>query len=246
MVSVNWWEETEARVHRMRTPHDSALLLHQRMQAAGLDPHLSLLPAHYTAALLTSAADFIKLTESLLVSGEGDRAGITRTLAAIDLWASQAGWLVRESEKPFGRLLDSLQLDAEEMAGRAEAGQPDARAGAPEEQAKLDGRYRYWHLLYERLDLKLAGGKESTDLSRALAREIAEIYEECLISVREIVRLEKDAQPRFRSVARLMLDLNTTFHFHLGPHHLGFGQVDLRGAAVAALRSRILLYLGAS
>lgn len=242
---MNWWQETEARAHRTRTPGDMAHLLWQRFCEAGLDPDLSFTPAHQIAAFAQASAEFIKLTEALLVAKDGDRRAIHRSLAAIDGWASHLQFWIERSEKPFARLLDSLNLDADLLAAREE-GLDTSTPRPPQEQAKVDGRYRNWHLLYERLDLKLASTEADAGVARSLAREIAEIYEECLAALRDTERLEKDARARFRNAARLILDLNTGFHFHLGPHHLGYGAIDLKGGAVPSLRSWILLYITAA
>lgn len=241
---MNWWQETEGRAHRTRTPGDMAHLLWQRFCDAQIDPDLSFIPAHQIAVLAQACAEFIKLTESILMVQDGDRGAIHRALSATDQWAAQMQFWVERSEKPFARLLDSLNLDAELLASRDEASDP-IEAGAPQEQAKVDGRYRNWHLLYERLDLKLASTGAEAKVARTLARELAEVYEECLAALRDISRFEKSSHARFRQAARLVLDLNTGFHFHLGPHHLGYGPVDPKGGAVPALRTWLLLYMSA-
>jgi hypothetical protein len=240
---VNWWQETEARIHRMKTASDLALLLQQRFGAAGLDPDRTWLPAHQIAALIGSCSELVKLVDSLLLTGPDDTPALRRSLAAIDLWARQMEWLVAGSEKPLAKLLDSLEPDTPPPPAYQQI-----RPGGdlpPEEQAKADGRYRNWHLLYERLDLKLAAPDVDAAVSRHLARELAEIYEEALVAVREVGRLEKEVKPGYRSVSRLLLDLHTAFHFHLGPHHLGHGAPDPARATPPAVRTWLLLYLSA-
>lgn len=238
---MNWWEEMEAQAHRARTPADAAHRLWQRFQEVGLDPDLSLVPAHQIAALAALCADYVKLTESVLLAADGDATAIRRALTALDLWTRQAHFWTEESAKPFALLLNSLDLDAALLDERhvAEADTPLL----PAEQGKADGRYRMWHLLYERLDIKLSSVETDAKVARALARDLAEVYEESLVALRGISRLEKEAKPRFRTVSRLLLDLNTALHFHLGPHHLGPGEISPKGGATPSLRTWILLYL---
>lgn len=239
---MTWWEGIEAYAHRTRTPADMAHRLWQRFGEAGIDPDLALLPAHQIATLVTLCCDFVKHTESVLVAADGDAAAIRRALAAIDLWLQQARFWTELSAKPFAQLLNSLALDTERL-DESEFADDEGAARLPQEQAKADGRYRMWHLLYERLDIKLASTGADPQIARALARDLAEVYEEIMVALRAITRLEKESRPRFRTAARLLLDLNTAFHFHLGPHHFGQGEIRPTGAAAPSLRNWILFYL---
>lgn len=237
---MHWWEETEARVHRTRTAAGLATTLRQRLQAAGLDEDLAFGPAYDLAMLHDLAADYIKLTESLLESADGDRAAQRRHAMALTRWARSASAWVQISAPGFNQLIDSLELEPERLAGR-EALPEEAASGAPEEQPKVDGRYQFWHLLYERLDLKLESAGVEEKVRRPLARTLARIYEQCLLTFRQITGLEKESSPRFGVVSRLLLDINTAWHFDLGPYHLGHGELRARGMTAPGLQTLLLL-----
>jgi hypothetical protein len=240
---LHWWEETEARVHRTRTPAGLANTLRQRLLAARLDEDLAFGPAHDLACLHDLCADLIKLTESLLESATGDRAALRRHAMALTRWARYASAWVQISGPGFNQLVDGLDLEPDRLAGRESLPMEVPPAGAPEEQPKLDGRYQFWHLLYERLDLKLEAAGVEEKARRSLARSLSRIYEQCLITFRQIAGLEKEINPRFGAVSRLLLDINTAWHFDLGPYHLGYGELRVRGASTPGLQQLLFLAL---
>lgn len=237
---LNWWEETEARAHRTRTPATLGQALWQRFVAARLDPDLSYGPAYDLGMLHDLCADYVKLIEGVLVAADQDAAALRRQGLAVARWAKQAQFWTQASLPAFNQLMDSLELEPDELARREEltAGGADS---LPEEEAKLHGRYRNFHLLYERLDLKLASIGLDESMHRGLARAMARIYEECLVTLRLITGMAKDQNPRFRNLARLLLEINTTWHFDLGPYHLGFGELRARPTGVRGLQTYLLL-----
>jgi|GEM_PF-1858182 len=244
---MHWWEETEARIHRTPSAVTGAQSLWQRLCQAGLDPELSFLPAYDLAALQSLCADLVKLVEGLLEAADGDRAAWRRHALVLLRWAKSAEAWTQATAPTFNRLLDSLDLDPSELADREEAAevQPGEADLLPAEQAKLEGRYRHWHLLYERLDLKLAtmGLEERT--GRALARTLARLYEECLVTFRVLAGLGREQAPRYRPTVRLLLQINTTWHFDLGPYVLGPGQARADGVSTIGLPTWLLLSLNA-
>lgn len=238
---MHWWEEAEARAHRARTPAGMAQVLFQRIQASGVDPDLAFVPAYDLACLHDLAADLVKLVDGLLLTGDGDKDGLRRHGLALARWAEQAEHWTQVSAPAFNQLMDGLELDSGRLAEREAAVPESQAAGAPEEQPKVEGRYRHWHLLYERLDLKLASVGLEAGLCRSLARSIARSYEQSLLTIRLLHGLEKESNPRFRATARLLLDLNTAWHFDLGPYHLGHGRLRARGASAPGLQTWLML-----
>ncbi|MFZ5826973.1 MAG: hypothetical protein ACOY94_21985 [Bacillota bacterium] len=238
---MNWWEETEARAHRVRTPAAMAETLWQRLQAAGVQPDLAYIPSYDLSQLHDLCADLIKLVDGLLLAADGDRAAIRRQGLALMRWAKNAAFWAQSTAPAYNQLIDGLDLEADVLALREERAEEEEAAAKPEEQAKLDGRYRNWHLLYERLDLKLASAGVAEPVQRGLARSLSRIYEECLVTLRLIAGLERETNPRFRSTARLLLQVNTTWHFDLGPYHLGSGEMRARSGGTPGLQTWLLL-----
>ena len=239
---MNWWEDAEARALRARSPAGAGHLLWQRLQSAGLDPELTATPAHDLARLYDLCTDFVKLLEGVLVLSDGDLPGLRRQLLILQRWAQYASHWADLSAPAFNQLMDALDLGPETLARRADDPEDPADA-APAEQAKVDGRYRYWHLLYERLDLKFAAAGLAEQVRRGLARSLARLYEEALVTVRVVSSLEREANPRFRQVARTLLAVNTTWHFDLGPNHLGPGRARSAGAGTLGVQTWLLLAL---
>lgn len=237
---LHWWEEAEARAHRARTAASLAQSLLQRMQAAGVAVDLAFGPAYDLGRLQDLSLEFVQLIESLLEVADGDRDGLRRHGLVLLRWVRYAHSWTTASAAGFNQLIDGLQLDVGDLAEREQV--PDAEESArPEEQPKVEGRYQRWHLLYERLDLKLAACGVEEQVSHGLARSLARVYEQCLLTTRRIGGLEKEANPRFRAVARLLLDINTAWHFDLGPYHLGQGELRPRGSAPRSLQMWLLL-----
>lgn len=241
---VNWWEEAEARAHRAKSPAALAQTLWQRMQTAGLDPDLAMGPSYDLAHLYDLCADFVKLAESVLLTADGDQAGLRRQGQVLGAWARYAHHWTQASAASFNQLMDSLDLDADVLAQREAAAPAGAAGDLPEEQIKLEGRYQHWHLLYERLDLKFASAGMEEKIHRGLARSMARIYEQCLITGRILSGLEKETNPRFRNTARLLLEINTTWHFDLGPYHLGHGSLRAKAQTLPGLQTWLLLAFG--
>lgn len=237
---MNWWEENEARAHRAKTPAAMAETLWQRLQAAGIGPDLAFIPSYDLAQLHDLCADLIKLVDGLLLAADGDKAAIRRRGLALMRWAKNAAFWAQSTAPAYNQLIDGLDLEADVLAVREEQAE-EVGAAKPEEQAKLDGRYRNWHLLYERLDLKLASIGVEASVQRGLARSLARIYEECLVTIRLITGLERETNPRFRPTARLLLQMNTTWHFDLGPYHLGPGEMRARSGGSPGLQTWLLL-----
>jgi hypothetical protein len=237
---LSWWEDAEARAGRAKSPVTMGQVLWQRLQAASVDPDLSFAPAYDLAHLHDLCADFVKLVESVLLTADGDRAALRRHGLALARWAQYARHWTEVSAAAFNQLMDGLELDPESLAGR-EGVEPQPPGALPEEAPKLEGRYQYWHLLYERLDLKFAAVGLEEELHRSLARSLARIYEQCLITIRVISGMAKDADPRFRPTARLLLEINTAWHFDLGPYHLGHGELRARSGGAPGLQTWLLL-----
>lgn len=237
---MNWWEETEARAHRVRTPAAMAETLWQRLQTAGIDPDLAFIPSYDMAQLHDLCADLIKLVDGLLLAADGDKAAIRRQGLALMRWAKNTSFWAQSTATVYNQLMDGLDLEADALAAREEWVE-EGLSAQPAEQAKMDGRYRNWHLLFERLDLKLASAGVDPSIQRGLARSLARIYEECLVTIRLITGLEKETSPRFRATARLLLQINTTWHFDLGPYHLGTGEMRPRSGGAPGLQTWLLL-----
>jgi hypothetical protein len=238
--NMHWWEDTEARAHRARTPAGMAATLMQRLTAAGVDSDLAAGPAYDLAALYDLCADLIKLTQALLETADGDKAGLRRQALVLSRWARNAAFWTQATAPGFNQLVDSLDLDPEHLADREQVA-AEENGAEPEAQPKLDGRYQRWHLLYERLDLKLESAAVPEEVRRALARSLARIYEQCLLTMRALTGLEKETAPRFRPTARLLLEVNTAWHFDLGPYHLGHGELRARGQMAPGLQTWLLL-----
>lgn len=212
---MHWWDETESRALRARGSAQLALTLWRRLQDAGAAAELALLPAHGLAQLHAAGCDLVQIVDSLLVAPRGAGRLHLMELAA---WCRRAAFAVAESERPFLLLLDSLKLDPDDLRFR-EPG-TEGPVGAPEEQPKLEGRYQRRHLLYERLDLKLEAEGIPPGVRQPLCRDLATVYEEFLVAVRGIHRLQGEGRVRFGELVRLLVDLNATFHFTVGPRYL--------------------------
>jgi hypothetical protein len=238
-----WWEEAEARAFRAKAAAAMAQTLNQRLTAVGIDADLAFGPAYDLGRLYELCADYVQLVQGLLETGDGDREQVRRWGLVLLRWSRYAhGWTVATAAG-FNQLIDGLQLDREDLASR-EVEPEDAEVGRPEEEPKREGRYQRWHLLYERLDLKLSSCGLEAAVSQGLARSLARIYEQCLLAIRQIGGLEKESRPRFGATARLLLDLNTAWHFDLGPYHLSHGELRARGLAPRSLQTWLLVAFG--
>lgn len=239
---MHWWEETEARIHRTASAATLGQALWQRLVQAGIEPDAAYLTGYDLAALQLLCADLVKLVDSLLQVADGDTPAFRRHALALLRWTRTAESWTRETAGAFNRLLDSLDLEPATLAAREEV-EADLPAGArsPEEEAKLDGRYRHWHLLYERLDLKLASMGLDAQVQRGLARALARLYEEAVVTFRLLSGLSRDSAPRYGRTADLLLQVNTTWHFDLGPYLLGPGQARPDGRSTLGLATWLLL-----
>lgn len=240
---MHWWEEAEARAHRAKSAAAIAQTLNQRLVAAGIDADLAFGPAYDLGRLYELCVDLVQLVEGVLETADGDREQLRRWGLVLLRWTRNAHAWTTATAGGFNQLIDGLQLDHEDLAAR-EAEPEAADAGRPEEEPKREGRYQRWHLLYERLDLKLSSCGLETAVSQGLARSLARIYEQCLVAIRLIGGLEKETRPRFGATARLLLDLNTTWHFDLGPYHLGTGELRARGITPRSLQTWLLVAFG--
>jgi len=241
-MALHWWEETEARIHRTTSAATLGQTLWQRLVQAGLEPGAAYLTAYDLAALQLLCADLVKLVDSLLEVADGDRAAWRRHALALLRWTRGAESWTRETAAATNRLLDSLDLEPSELAAReGPAVEEPAWARSPGEQAKRDGRYRHWHLLYERLDLKLSTMGLEEPVQRGVARALARLYEESVVTFRLLSGLSRDERPRYGQVARLLLQINTTWHFDLGPYVLGSGQVRPDGGGTVGLATWLVL-----
>lgn len=240
---MHWWEEAEAKALRAKSAAALSQTLNQRMQAAGVEGDLAFGPAYDLGRLYDLCAEFVLLIQTLLETGDGDREQMRRHGLLLLRWTRYAhGWTTL-SAAGFNQLIDGLQLDADDLAAR-EAGPEEEEAGRPEEQPKREGRYQRWHLLYERLDLKFVSCGIDEAVSQGLARSLARLYEQSLLAIRQIGGLEKETRPRFGATARLLLDLNTAWHFDLGPYHLSTGELRARGQSPRSLQTWLLLAFG--
>ncbi|HYF92207.1 MAG TPA: hypothetical protein VD969_08160 [Symbiobacteriaceae bacterium] len=240
---MHWWEEAEARAHRAKTAAAMGQTLLQRLQAAAIDPDLAFAPAYDLGRLFELCADLVQLIESVLETADGDRDRLRRHGLVLLRWARYAHSWTMASAAGFNHLIDGLQLEADDLADRERVSQ-EADGRPPEEEPKVEGRYQRWHLLYERLDLKLTACGVEEALSHGLARSLARVYEQCLLTIRHISGLEKETRPRFRAAARLLLDINTVWHFDLGPYHLSQGELRPHGPSPRSLQTWLLLAFG--
>lgn len=218
---LHWWEEAEHRAVRQRGEATLALGIWRRLREAGFDARLSLLPAHGLARLYLAACDLVQVTDSLLVAPAGE---LSLHLYELADWCRGAWAAVEWSERPFLLLLDSLRPDPEDWPAAAAAGtgaEATGPAPAPEEAPKLEGRYERRHLLYERLDLRMEAEGLLAEVRRPLARDLATVYEEFLVTLWQVHGLlSAGERTRRRAWERLLVDVNATFHFHVGPRYL--------------------------
>ncbi|BDG59985.1 hypothetical protein [Caldinitratiruptor microaerophilus] len=222
---MHWWDEAEHRALRQRGQATLALGIWRRLREAGFDAHLSLLPAHGLARLYLAACDLVQVTESLLVAPAGE---LSLHLYELADWCRAAWAAVDWSERPFLVLLDSLRLDPDDWPPAAAAGAGAVTpAPPPEEAPKLEGRYERRHLLYERLDLRMEAEGLPAEVRRPLARDLATVYEEFLVTLWQVHDLlSAGERARRRAWERLLVDVNATFHFHVGPRYLRPGPPD--------------------
>lgn len=235
----SFWADTEARALRLRGPAQIALTAWQRMKEAGLDPELCLLPAHAVGRVQIAAADLVQIVDSLLAAPRG-----TARLHLIELlgWSRELGFTLEQSARPFMLLIDSLQLDPALPGPRGEAAVAAVPPG-PEEQAKADGRFRGWHLLYERLDLTMEAEGLPADLRRPLCRDLAEVYEELLVTLRDSHLLLAETPARWRAWADFLSDFDATYHYHVGPRRAGVAWVQPNRPAEWGLQGRLIAAL---
>jgi hypothetical protein len=239
---MGWWDETESRALRTASPFALGQLYAQRLEAAGIALGRAMLPCYDLARLQALCLDYIKLVDGLLTVADGDRDGMRRWGALIARWGEAALNWAERSGPAFNELLEGLDFTPEELAEREEIDVQDG--AAPDEQIKVDGRFRPFHLLYERLDMKLASIGTPERVHRGLARALARLYEEAIWTVGELYRLEKESRPRFRQVSRLLLDLNTTWHFDLAVWLLPPGRLREVGPSAPGLPTWLLLTFG--
>lgn len=241
---MSWWEETEARARRSKGSAQLFLTLQQRMLSAGLEPDLSTLPAFDLAQLNVLCTDLVLLVDGLLIVQDGDLPALRRQAYLLQRWAELSHRWTVTTAPSFNRLLDSLDLEPDLLSGRGDSSGEPSEVRLPQEEGKRGGRYRHWHLLYERLDLKLASAGLPEEAGRGLARSLARLYEEALILVRSVWHLEKESHLRFRQLARLLLEVNTTWHFDLGPNHLGLDSVSPTRTGAPGFQTWLFLTFG--
>jgi len=236
----SWWEETEIRAHRERTPASLGLAYWQRLRAVGIDADLAHGPAYDLGHLFVLCADLIKLVDGLLTAADGDLVAIRRQTMTIDRWSRYAVDWTESTQAGFNQLLDSMDLDPQKLVQREEI-RPKVGTAVPEEQSKVDGRYRYYHLVLERIDLKFASINIPPEVHQGLSRSLARIYEESLVTLRLLHGCERSDTPRFSHISRILLEINTTWHFDLGPHLLGPGRLNAKTAVRVGLQTFLLL-----
>ncbi|HLO04720.1 MAG TPA: hypothetical protein VK191_16565 [Symbiobacteriaceae bacterium] len=239
---MGWWDETETRALRAPSPQALGQLYLQRMEAAGIAPGKAMLPCYDLALLTSLCLDYIKLVDGLLTVADGDRDGLRRWGALIARWGESALHWAERSGPVLNELLAALEFSPTELAER-ESVEP-LEAGAPDEQMKADGRFRPFHFLYERLDLKLSSIEAPERVARGLARILARLYDEAVWTLAELYRLEKEGRPRHRAVGRLLLDLNTTWHFDLAVFVLPHGRLREGAPSAPGLPTWLFLAFG--
>jgi hypothetical protein len=239
---MGWWDETETRALRAPSPQALGHLFLQRLESAGIAPGKAMLACYDLALLQSLCLDYIKLVDGLLTVADGDREGMRRWAALIARWGESALTWAERSGPVMGDLLTGLELSPKELVERESVEPLDH--GAPDEQMKADGRFRPFHFLYERLDLKLLSIQAPERVARGLARVLARLYDEAIWTLAELHRLEKEGRPRYRPVTRLLLDLNTTWHFDLAAFVLPHGRLREGAPSTPGLPTWLFLAFG--
>lgn len=215
------WDEIEAKIHRTRSAADLAEMLRQRLIDAGCPAGPSMLTALLLAQAYFQSLDLVKAIDALLTEADGDRPSVGARLLQIREIAAGLRHFALRLESPLTAFIEVIgEADRLEEIADREFGETGL-ALSPEEAAKIDGRYRDWHLLFERLDLKLASVGAGDRLRRGLARDISEIYEELISVVRITDDLASGRAPSIGRIARNLTEINAALHFHLLPNHLG-------------------------
>ena len=241
------WGEIEARIHRTRSAADLTETIRRRLVDARCPAGPALLTATLLAQCYFQSVDLVKIIDALLMEAEGDRSSVGVRLLQIREVASGLRHFARRLELPLVALLEAIgeadrlgEVDVLESVGVGSA-------SSPEEAAKLDGRYRDWHLLFERLDMKLASAGAGDRLRRGLARDISEIYEELISVVRSTDDLASGRAASIGRIARCLTEINAALHFHLLPNHLGESMnVPGEARALPALLTWIILFFDES
>lgn len=240
---MSWWDETETRALRASSPQALGQIYLQRFEAAGIAPAKAMLPCYDLALLGQLCLDYVKLVDGLLTVADGDRVGLGRWAALLGRWSESALHWAERSGPVLNDFLAGLELSPAELAER-ESVEP-LLAGAPDEQMKADGRFRPFHFLYERLDLKLASSGAPERVARGLARVLARLYDEAIWTLAELHRLEKESRHGYKRIARLLLDLNTTWHFDLAVYVLPHGRLREGAPSTPGLPTWLFLAFGA-
>lgn len=236
-ISMNQWEEAEARYLRTQGPGALSLTIWQRLKAAGIDQSVSFLPARGLARIYFWGVDLAHLVDAMMVAPAGD---LSLHLAELYDWCRTASIGLEGSARPFLLLLDRLQVDPRGQV--PEAPSPGA-ALPPEAQGKIDGQFRQWHLLYERLDLKAEAEGLPVDIRRPLCRDVAEVYAEFIRVGDRLQSLLRADRSVWSQWVRLFSEVDATFHYHLGPRRLSAGRLDAGSPPSVGLPTRILLAL---
>lgn len=243
---MSWWEEAENRALRAKAPVGLAQTLLQRLEAAGLDGEAALAPCYALGQVPAATADLVQVSEGVLLAADGDRAALRRQALLLRAWARQTLVLCETCRAPLAGLLDRLEPDDRRAAAdltreTAAAHAALAAPAPPAAAAKQAGRFARWHLLYERLDIKLAAAGLPASLARGLGREWSESYAE-LLSLYDRTQTLLTGPARRGEVVRYLLDAHATLHYSL-PHHLGVHRPAGGAPQALALQGWLILLL---
>lgn len=238
---MSWWDETQSRLLRSKSPMELAQTLLQRLEGVHLGGEGALAPALHLATVVYAAADLVKLTEGVLEAADADRAALRRQAVLLLAWAQAAQRTVEEATPPLAALLG--HLDPADRQEAFVAFSTDRNPGSPAEQGKVDGRYRRWHLLFEQLDLKFASCGVAPSLARGLARALAELFDTLLGFADSVHLLTATAKPRRFEAARFLVDAHAAVSLSVGPRYLGMAANQAGVPAGLGLPAWLLLFL---
>ncbi|MFP4496613.1 MAG: hypothetical protein ACLFQV_00250 [Vulcanimicrobiota bacterium] len=225
---MSFWTDVRAESRRLRTSSDAAQCIYTKVATSGVNMLSIIKPSFFIGQLSTLAYDYISYVDKFLDVEDRDWGEYLKFVLYIREITKKLSRNITQLESPLNQLIkdveeifegDQLEEDFDDEPEPEEVDEPenidDALSLEPVEDKNeykeistdRDELNKDYENLKEELRVKIRPAEVPDRITLELAKEVAEVFLECVQLLKEIRRLEECPEGDLSSLITILIDI---------------------------------------